>query len=299
MKEPLVSIIVVSYNHGKFIRENLDSIKNQTYKNIQLIVGDDASSDGSVQVFEEWLTENNYPASKNYHANNTGLATMLNECIEMVEGEYVKMIAGDDYFSEDYIMTCVQYLETSSLQAVYTNAFSVDEESKVVRESYFPVVQYSTTAEMIKSLLRENFVPGSTLFLKANIFARIGKFPLDVLLEDYYLALQLARLNLIIGSVSDSLIYYRRHDSNITNTRFHYLEMKTIKQQLDFDQEGKYADDINRNIFRQVCEHNPHISELKKDYNEYKGRRFKVDFAIQSPLIYSFLLSMKYKCFPL
>ena len=61
---PLVTIVVVSYNHSKYIKENLDSILSQTYPNIQLIVADDASPDNSVEVFEEWLSNNNYPALK-------------------------------------------------------------------------------------------------------------------------------------------------------------------------------------------------------------------------------------------
>lgn len=64
MENPLVTVIVVSYNHSKYIEENLDSIKNQTYKNIQLIVADDASKDNSAETFEQWLSKNNYPAEK-------------------------------------------------------------------------------------------------------------------------------------------------------------------------------------------------------------------------------------------
>lgn len=64
MEGPLVTIVVVSYNHSKYIKENLNSVKHQTYKNIQLIVGDDASQDHSVKIFEQWLKENEYPAEK-------------------------------------------------------------------------------------------------------------------------------------------------------------------------------------------------------------------------------------------
>ena len=83
MDQPLVSIVVVSYNQGKYIKENLDSINSQTYDNIQLIVADDASKDTTVEVFDNWLLENNYSAEKNYHQKNTGLATILNECLKL------------------------------------------------------------------------------------------------------------------------------------------------------------------------------------------------------------------------
>ena len=57
---PLVTIVVISYNQSKYIKENLDSIKAQTYLNIELIVADDASPDNSVEIFESWLKHNNY-----------------------------------------------------------------------------------------------------------------------------------------------------------------------------------------------------------------------------------------------
>jgi alpha-1,3-rhamnosyltransferase len=61
LEKPLVSIVVVSYNHAHFLEENLNSIKAQTYPSIQLIVADDASKDNSIEVYENWLEKNNYP----------------------------------------------------------------------------------------------------------------------------------------------------------------------------------------------------------------------------------------------
>lgn len=73
MESPLVTIVVVSYYQSKYIEENLNSIKAQTYPNIELIVADDASPDNSVEVFETWLKENNYPAKElSYQKHRAG-----------------------------------------------------------------------------------------------------------------------------------------------------------------------------------------------------------------------------------
>ena len=133
--KPLVTIVVISYNQGKYIRENLDSIKNQTYPNIELIVGDDASPDNSVEVFENWLKENNYPTTyKNYHTKNTGLATMLNECIEKANGKYIKLIAADDFLHPEAIEKCVEKLESlgEDYGMVFTDTFAINDHSNII-----------------------------------------------------------------------------------------------------------------------------------------------------------------------
>lgn len=134
--KPLVSIIVISYNHEKYIRENLNSVKEQTYSNIELIVADDASQDNSVEVFEQWLLENNYKAKKNYHHNNTGIAVILNECIDIATGKYIKIIAADDFLHENTIEKCISKLEELSEEygMIYTDVYTIDEDSKICQD---------------------------------------------------------------------------------------------------------------------------------------------------------------------
>ena len=67
--EPLVSVLVPSYNHSKYVLECLDSIQNQTYKNIELIVHDDGSTDNSVSLISEWILKNEINANFTYDKN--------------------------------------------------------------------------------------------------------------------------------------------------------------------------------------------------------------------------------------
>lgn len=295
---PLVSVIVVSYNHAKFIRENLDSIQNQTYKNIQLILGDDASTDDSVEVYKDWLKTNSYSAELKFHKINTGLATMLNECIAMAKGKYIKLIAADDFLSRDYISRCVGYLETNDKDAVFTNAFAVDDQSLMIQDHYFPKVHYTHYEEMIRLLLKSNFAPGSTLFFKAEFFKSMGPIPNDVLLEDYHFALAIANKQKMLGYLIDSLVYYRRHEGNVSQQRFFFLETMTIVEQLKFDKKGAYADIINENIFYQIFEGNTTIGQLSPYYQKYKGKKIKLLFAIRHPKFYIRLFKLKQQCFP-
>ena len=275
MNTPLVTIVVVSYNHAKYIIENLDSIKAQTYTNIELIVADDASSDDSVIVFDNWLIENEYTAKKNYHTKNTGLATVLNECVEMATGKYIKLIAADDQLCFDYIERCVNKLVLDKTELVFTNAYEIDENSKIVNENYFNILYYDNIIEMENLLLKNNFISGSTLMTSLNLYQKIGKYYSKTLLEDYNLVLRAVTNNYFISSLNENLIKYRRHGDNITSTKFELLEYETIKEKIIFDKNGQYSSIIHDDIRKQKKNKNQYLSKLNKHYITYKGFNFK------------------------
>lgn len=103
---PLVSVRVITYNSSKTVIETLDSIKNQTYKNIELIISDDCSPDNTVEVCEAWLAENKDRFVRTELLTvpkNTGTAANINRAIRACHGEYVKGIAGDDILDPECI----------------------------------------------------------------------------------------------------------------------------------------------------------------------------------------------------
>ncbi|WP_407403360.1 glycosyltransferase family 2 protein [Chryseobacterium sp.] len=285
---PLVTIVVVCYNHSKYIKENLESIKSQTYPNIQLIVADDASPDNSVEVFEEWLTDNNYPALKNYHKKNKGLATTLNECIELAKGKYIKLIAADDCLEPTYIEKCIDQFMNSTAEIVFTNASEIDDNGVILSESYFKVPKFSTQFELENLLLDGNFISGATLMTTRSIYATLGPYNPATLLEDYNLILRALKKNLFVSYIPENLIHYRRHENNITLKRFHKLEVETIKEKILFDKKGRYADIIHSNIKKQVNNNNPEIKDLKYLYIKYKSFDFKFYIIHFYSKLYSF-----------
>ena len=89
----LVSVIVLSYRSAETIVETLDSIKNQTYSNIELIVTDDASPDNTVQVVRKWITENKGTLASIKLVTsdkNTGLPANINRGLKVAKGAYYK-----------------------------------------------------------------------------------------------------------------------------------------------------------------------------------------------------------------
>src|ERR1035437_9840246 len=98
---PLVSMIVLSYNQCRYVLETLESVKAQTYNATQLIIVDDCSSDDSVATIEHWLQENRIHCAFIRHKENQGICKSLNDALAVANGKYISMIAADDVWLPD------------------------------------------------------------------------------------------------------------------------------------------------------------------------------------------------------
>ncbi|MET3535541.1 glycosyltransferase family 2 protein [Chryseobacterium limigenitum] len=292
-KKDLVSIIVCSYNQGKYIKECLDSVKAQTYPNIQLIVADDASPDNSVQVFENWLSENNYPAITNFHQNNTGLATVLNECIELIEGKYVKIIAADDFLHPDSIQECVAKLESlgEDYGMVFSDTYAIDDNSNILPD----IADYDKLGGVPpetfkKDLLIGNRIAALTVLMKKEALIKTGTYKSDLLIEDYYRWLKINALY-STAYVPRKLAYYRLHDSNISSARKERIDEECLYLQMLFDKKGDIKGIINYKIGK-LYENNKLSDFLLNQFKEYPYKRRKLKLALQykiSAPLYKFL----------
>lgn len=101
MNEKLVSIIIPVYNVKDFLVDCLDSVINQSYKNLDIILVDDGSTDGSGIICEEYARQDK--RIRVIHQVNQGLSAARNSGIEIMRGEYVYFIDSDDYIAKDTI----------------------------------------------------------------------------------------------------------------------------------------------------------------------------------------------------
>jgi alpha-1,3-rhamnosyltransferase len=277
---PLVSIVVVSYNQGKYIRENLDSIKAQTYPNIELIVADDASQDNSVDVFNEWLKENNYPAQTNYHTKNTGLATTLNESVEMVTGKYVKFIAADDFLHPESIEKCVQRLEDLGEEygMVHTNVHCIDDASKII-EDRIDLNKFNDVDkdEFRRNLLKSNTIAALSVVLRTEVLRETGLYDNTFLVEDFYRWLKINE-KYYIAYVAEKLAFYRLHPTNISALKQNIVEEDVYILKMLFDQ-GLYHQEIKSYVFNRYL--NADVTpRLLKYYRNYQNRDKQLLFFI-------------------
>lgn len=286
MKEyPLISVIVVSYNHARYIRENLDSIKAQTYPNIELIVADDASKDNSVEVFEQWLQEFDLPAKKNFHTKNTGLATMLNECTELIRGDYVKFIAADDYLHPESIEKCVSKLEELGKEygMVFTDTFAIDANSNVTAD----IANYSVLGNVPKEqfrteLIKSNRIAALTVLMRTDALKNTGLYDSKFLAEDYYRWLKINE-KYYIGYVDEKLAYYRIHGGNTSIAKEDKLQEEVLQLQMMFDKKGVCKEIINSKV-QNLYKKQSLTADLQKLYRNYpwhiKRIRMAIDYKI-------------------
>ena len=110
---PLVTIGIANYNYARFVTHALESVANQTYKNCELIIVDDCSTDNSVEVIQDWIDNysGNFKIEFIKNSKNTGVAKVYNSILERVSGKYYQIIDADDFIFPDKIARQVSILE--------------------------------------------------------------------------------------------------------------------------------------------------------------------------------------------
>ena len=131
-KNPLVSVPVITYNSSKTILETLESIKAQTYQNIELIISDDCSTDNTVEICKKWVSENEHRFVRTVVLEspvNTGISANGNRAEDVCQGEWVKGIAGDDVLLPKCIEEFLKFVRINT-DAIYVfckiNVFGAD-----------------------------------------------------------------------------------------------------------------------------------------------------------------------------
>ena len=291
MEQPLVSILVVSYHQGKYIKENLDSLKAQTYTNWELIVADDASPDDSVLQFKNWLKENNVNAKELFHNKNTGLATILNEAIEICNGKYVKLIAADDFMHPECLEKSVNSLEEKGEEygMVFTDTYCIDENSNPLPDfADYNKLGNIPAEDFRKELLRGNRIAALTVMMPLKVIKETGKYDSKFLVEDYYRWLKINE-KYLIAYIPEKLSYYRWHDNNISKTKAERIEAETMMIQMMFDSDGILRKKINQTMSEKYLSNQKISADLLSIYKKYAYHIKRLKYCIQfniPPIIY-------------
>lgn len=228
---PLVSICIPTYNGEKYVQEALDSIKKQIYKNIEVIISDDNSSDRTLEICNKFKSEVGFPVHIHNHKPN-GIGANWNNCIKNSNGEYIQFLFQDDKLSIDSISKKLSFIYENNLPCVFSKRYIIDESSQIINTgdwfSRFGDLQKNTISirynETIinKTILRklksyyitDNIFgePGTFLFEK-DLFEKNGYFNekykqvLDA--EFYYRVLK----KYPIGIIPEKLYYFRVHNA--------------------------------------------------------------------------------------
>jgi alpha-1,3-rhamnosyltransferase len=206
---PLVSVLLPSYNHVKFVEQAVLSILNQSYPNIELLVIDDGSTDGSHEILENLSKKHGFFYQ---HQENMGVIKTLERLSSLAKGKYISFFSSDDLSEPEKIEKLVSYLEKNpDFSMVYSKIRIIDANNNLVK-----LVQEPYKEGMIfKDLLMGNFfINGLGAIIKTEAYRNFSRF--DCYIDDYQLWLSVAKKHKI-GFVDDFLASYRIHDNHLAS----------------------------------------------------------------------------------
>ena len=210
MNNELVSIALTTYNSERFLRKQLDSIFNQSYKNIEVIACDDRSSDGTVNILEEYKNKHGL----RYYVNdvNVGYLRNFEKTIGYCKGTYIALSDHDDIWMPNKIERLVDQIGNYSL--IFSDAFFIDNNDAVVASSIKEYAGISVFSEKpYKYLTYKNFVIGCTTLFKRELLKTAIPIPEAESYHDWWLALTACTMN-GLRYLPEPLVKYRQHEKN-------------------------------------------------------------------------------------
>lgn len=228
-EETLVSIVVITYNSSRYVVETLESAKSQDYKNVELIISDDCSTDETEKICKTWLAQNSQffqSVCFTSTGRNKGISGNCNHGISFASGKWVKLIAGDDKLLANCISSYVNFVEKNEGSFIFSfpsimaeekkESYSRDRERKYIAKKGFfelsPDKQF--THLLIKGM---DSINASTLFFKRESFYLLNGFDEKYFQEDLPFFLKATYNGYKMEILPLQVVEYRVHASNQSN----------------------------------------------------------------------------------
>ncbi|MBF6598622.1 MAG: glycosyltransferase [Fermentimonas sp.] len=184
IENPLVSVVLITYNSSKYVLETLESVKNQTWNNIELIVSDDGSTDQTLEICSNWLTNNSSCFNRTQLISvpeNTGIPSNCNRGLRAAKGEWLKTISGDDILLENCLSDNIEFSRKfPDASFIVSDLNQIDENSdiiteKAVNEGLIYFANISSVKNQLKAYIRwPIFLNVPSFFCKKEIVQNIG-----------------------------------------------------------------------------------------------------------------------------
>lgn len=288
MNNPLISVVVPSYNHSSYIEECLRSLIDQTYDRIELIVIDDGSTDDSVlKVLDlEADCSNRFDRYEFRYRDNLGLCKTINEGIEWCRGNFLVILASDDVllpqrFSKQISTFSEKKMNEPSLVGIYSGVEMINEEGDSLKVKYGSG-RFSGFKEV---LYRNEFLPTPTLMLLKSPVLSVGGFNPDFKIEDFYLRLKLTEQGGKFYTMREPLVKYRQHSENLSKkTEVIWTGIQDILK--EYKGKEYYSKALARSMMVQAHDY--------QNANKFLGLKFYLRTLMKYPLIFFSLSSFKF-----
>jgi glycosyltransferase involved in cell wall biosynthesis len=237
MTEPLVSVLMPTYNGERYVAEAIDSALAQTYDRLELVVVDDASSDGTAKIVEAYVRRHPDRVQFARKTSRRGPCERRNDALDLAQGTLLAWLDQDDLWLPEKLERQVEVFEKNpDVGLVYTGYEAFNSETGVVIDDW-----RDETIEAVGDVLVPLFYEGSFIASVTAAFRREALERRGVRLrdkdfsfgDDYYLWLTIA-LDWHVARVDDVLARYRRHTDNetqkVAQTNFHLKRLELLDE---------------------------------------------------------------------
>jgi len=229
--KPIVSVIMPSYNHERFIGYAIDSLISQTFKEWELIVIDDGSNDKSIEIISKYAAKD-----RRIHLfcqKNKGVSATLNRGIKLSKGKYICFLDSDDAYKKNKLEKQLELIE-DGYDMVFSKIKTIDKYNNVIVDSFiskwFNDFDFNEVFndDVKINFLKKNYICKGSVMIKRDILEKYGFFDERLITAyDYHLWLKLVG-NIKIAQCGEKLKYYRWHGDNETTKNNIRMKLETI-----------------------------------------------------------------------
>jgi glycosyltransferase involved in cell wall biosynthesis len=216
MRDHLASIITPLYNTKDFISDTIQSVLSQTYKDWELVIIDDCSTDGSYKLAKEFEKDHRIKVYK--LPQNSGPAIARNKGIELAKGSYIAFLDSDDMWLPQKLERQIRFMEENNYIFSYTYYQLINDEGDETGKTISPPLKIN-----YKDLLKTCYIGCLTAVYNAE---KIGKVYMPIIdkRQDYGLWLKILRKGVTAYGLPESLALYRVHSKSISSNKFNLVK---------------------------------------------------------------------------
>lgn len=267
-----IDILLATYNGEKYLREQIDSILSQTYKNFRLIISDDCSKDRTREILKEYELKDNR-ITVYYQEKNLGYIKNFEFLLKKVENQIYALSDQDDVWLPEKIEKSLERMQIDNSDLVFGDLEVVDENLKTIHKSFNDLMNLTRKIKKCNDynkLYLYNCVTGCTIIAKKKFLDKILPIPHNTkhVLHDYWIAL----ITSIYGKVSyidKAYIKYRQHGENQVGVE------KTSYKMENFDEIRKLFIEVKLELFETNVSNNERFPEEIKALNNKALEYFK------------------------
>ncbi|MFH1395272.1 MAG: glycosyltransferase [Candidatus Omnitrophota bacterium] len=237
-----VSVIIPAYNKADLTVKTVKSVLAQTYKNIEIIVVDDGSTDNTTERLKPYCNRIKY-----VYKNNGGACSARNLGIKKTAGDYIALIDCDDIYIPEKIEISVDFLDKNpDIGFIHTPVYFIDENDNVCGR--YPRFKKAPSGYVSKKLLLKNFVCNSTVVVRAECFEKTGMFDETIFTPaDWDMWLRLSEYYKV-GYINKPMTLYRKSESYIAK----HLEQSKRELLIVLEKVFRRNPDLNRRFRKRL-----------------------------------------------